>query len=276
MGTNGDSTQILTHISPHPDDEALGSPGVLFALRQSGWRVVNFIATMGRPEDRRRRSREAACAAYVSGFELRTPHIPVPLSSVDDLNVGFDRVRLEVRSLFDELRPALVVAPSPHDSHHAHELVGRAVVSALQNSNDRPRLWFWGLWDDLPFPTIYAPFDDMAMEQVQKTIQCYTGEIDRNDYSALVSSRARAKAILGVERVFGFGRERISCAPYADLLMECLPKPGGWMLGKGRVFNPPNEPDSCAAEQDIGWWLDSLSPHEQRRRLGQTSAPGLG
>ncbi|MCY3617581.1 MAG: PIG-L family deacetylase [Acidimicrobiaceae bacterium] len=273
MRLSSTATRVLAHISPHPDDEALGSPGVLLALQRTGWRVVNFVVTMGRPEHRERRSREAACAARTAGFELRTPREPIGLSSADDLSLGFDRVRSEVRSLLDELRPAIVVAPSPHDGHHGHEMVGRAVLSALRNSEVRPRLWLWGLWADLPFPTIYAPFDDAIMERVQQTIRCYTGEVDRNDYATLLLSRARTRAILGVERVFGYGQERVSCAPYADLLTECLPDPGGWLLGSARLLRPPSEPAACATEQDIRWWLESTSPHDRRRRLGQVRAP---
>lgn len=264
---NGDSSRVLAHLSPHPDDEALGSPSVLFALQESGWRIVNFVATMGRPGERERRSREAACAADVAGFELRTPHQPVGLSSRDDLELGFERIRSEVSCLLGELRPSVVVAPSPHDGHHAHELVGRAALEALRSFEDRPRLWLWGIWADVPFPTIYAPFDEPTMRRAQAAIQCYAGEIERNDYSSLFSSRARAQAILGVERVFGYGSTRTGCAPYADLLMECLPTAGGWKLGKGRLLDPPSEPAACIAENDIGWWLESTSPHAQRRQL---------
>lgn len=271
-GSDG-SSRILAHISPHPDDEVLGSPSVLCALRESGWRIVNFVATMGRPGDRRRRSMEAACAADVAGFELRTPRRPVGLSSADDLDAGLHRVRAEVRDLVDELRPSIVVAPSPHDGHHAHELMGRAVLAALQGVENRPRLWLWGIWGDLPFPTIYAPFDESMMRRVQQAIRCYAGEISRNDYLTMFSSRARTQAVLGAERVFGYGSERVCRTPYADLLMECLPEPGGWMLGKGRVFDPLTEPAVCAAEQNIEWWLASTSPHAQRRRLSRPGAP---
>ena len=223
---------------------------------------------MGRPEDRERRSHEAARAAHTAGFELRTPQEAIGLSSFDDLDAGFERVRSEVRSLVSKLNPAIVVSASPHDGHHGHEMVARAVLSALQDSEKRPRLWLWGLWADLPFPTIYAPFDEAIMGIAQDTIQCYTGEVDRNDYATLLSSRARTRAILGVEQVFGYGREGMSCAPYADLLTECLPEPRGWMLGSARLLEPLSEPAACGTGQDIRWWLESMSPHERRRRLG--------
>lgn len=271
MSSRSDSGSIVAHISAHPDDEALASPGVLFTMQRAGWRVINFVATMGRPEHRERRSREAACAARAADFELHSPLDPIGLSSTDDLDAGFDRTRLELRTLFREFRPEIVVAPSPHDGHHAHELVGRAVLSALEHSDDRPRLWLWGLWCDLPFPTIYAPYDEDIMRRALTTVQCYAGEIERNDYPTLLVSRARANAILGVERVFGYGQKQAGCTPYVDLLMECMLGVGGWMLGQGRLLSPEFEPIEFSAEQDIGWWLKSPSPHERRRtsRQGQ-------
>lgn len=271
MNSRFGSDPVLAHISPHPDDEALGSPGVLLAMQRAGWHVVNFVATMGRPEQRRRRSNEAACAARAADFELRSPLEPIGLSSTDDLEVGFDRTCSELRTLFDELRPGIVVAPSPQDGHHAHELVGRAVLSSLEQIEDRPRLWLWGLWSDLPFPTIYAPYDHEVMRKAQETVRCYAGELARNDYSTLLTSRAQANAILGVERVFGYGGKRVGRLPYADLLMECLPGPAGWMVGEGRLLDPSSEPVECSGMYDVGWWLAATSPHERGRALRRTN-----
>jgi LmbE family N-acetylglucosaminyl deacetylase len=276
MNSSAHAGSVLAHISPHPDDEALGSPGVVLAMHGAGWHVVNFVATMGRPEHRERRSGEAASAAQVLDLELRSPFNPVGLSKTDDLELGYELIRSELRNLFDELRPKIVVAPSPHDGHHAHELVGRAVLSVLEHIEDRPRLWLWGLWSDLPFPTIYAPYGEDVMRRAQRTIRCYVGELQRNDYSALLASRARANAILGIERVFGFGETRTDGNPYADLLMECLPRPVGWMLGQGRVLEPKSEPVECSAVHDIGWWLASTSPHEKRRIMGRRDPRGSG
>ena len=275
MSSQSDAGSIVAHISAHPDDEALGSPGVLFTMQRAGWRVINFVATMGRPEHRERRSREAACAAQAANFELRSPLDPIGLSSTDDLDAGFHHIRLDLRALFRELRPKIVVAPSPHDGHHAHELVGRAVLSALEDIEDRPRLWLWGLWCDLPFPTIYAPYDEDVMNRALTTIQCYAGEINRNDYPTLLVSRARANAILGVERVFGYGQERVGRTPYVDLLTECTLGVRGWMLGQGRLLSPESEPIEFSGEQDIGWWLKSTSPHERRRTSRPKGQRGL-
>jgi LmbE family N-acetylglucosaminyl deacetylase len=234
-------------------------------MRRAGWRVINFVVTMGRPEHQERRRSEATCAAHEAGFELRTPAAPIAISAADDLHAGLERTRSELREFFADLQPAIVVAPSPHDGHHAHELVGHAVVAALGHVESRPRLWLWGLWADLPFPTIYAPYDDDLMDEAQSMIRCYAGEVARNDYSRLLDSRAQAYSILGAERVFGYGRSGHGCTRYADLLLECLPLGDRWLLGEARVLQPAAEPVEGVGTQDIGWWLESPSPHERRR-----------
>lgn len=277
MSTSAGPDRVLVHLSPHPDDEALGCPGVLLAMRDAGWRVVNFAVTMGRPEQHERRRREAEAAARQAGFELHTPDHPIGISASDDLVAGFDSTLGELSRLVDELRPSIVVAPSPHDAHHAHELVGRAIVSALEGTEDRPRLWLWGLWGDLPFPTIYAPFDTAIMDRAQQTLRCYAGEIARNDYATLLAGRAQANAILGAERVFGFGEQGRGTAKYADLLTECLPgEQNAWMLASPRVLDPEAEPAPSRPQQDVGWWLASTSPHDRRRAVALSARGARG
>lgn len=259
------TNRTVVHVSPHPDDEVLGSPGALLLLRAAGWTVINFIATMGRREDRERRAREAASASEAAGFILETPAEPIGLSGSDDLRLGFELVRLELASLLADVEPSLVVAPSPHDAHHAHEVVSRAAIQAVQDCPSPPRLWMWGLWGDLPFPTVLAPFGEDVLALADEVLSCYAGEVGRNDYRALLASRSRANAILGAERVFGFGAQGNS-KPFADLLTECFVGPDGWTLAEPRLINPPAEPMPCHAEQTIEWWLGAPSPSELRRQ----------
>jgi LmbE family N-acetylglucosaminyl deacetylase len=40
-------SQTALLLSPHPDDELLGCPAHLFALRDAGWRIVNVALSLG-------------------------------------------------------------------------------------------------------------------------------------------------------------------------------------------------------------------------------------
>lgn len=182
-------------------------------------------------------------------------------------------------------RPRILVAPSPHDAHPGHELVGRAAIGACERreaaGDDPPRLWLWGLWADLPFPTIAAAFGEERMQEVLYCLEAHQDELSRNDYRRLVHGRAEMNASLGPERVFGFG----GAGPvrpsggHVELLCEVLLADGNWLLGESRWLDAEDplgaqDPLGAAATGDgavrttkpIGEWLHSPSPISARLR----------
>src|SRR5215207_1561983 len=111
---------VVVHVSPHPDDEALGAPATLLLLRRAGWDVVNLVASLGRPGQHARRRDEALHGAGRAGFELVLP---------DERALG-DRIA----SLLREREPSVVVSPWPHDGHPSHEAAASATADALASS----------------------------------------------------------------------------------------------------------------------------------------------
>jgi len=214
----------VLHVSPHADDEALGAPATLLLLRRAGWRVVNAVVSLGRPADRARRRTEAVDAARRAGFELV---VRDDASSVEDW----------LGALLADLAPAIVISPSPHDAHPSHEAVARATADACAAAVSPPMLWQWGLWADLRAPTLYVPFDVDVLAEAQHVLAAYAGELARNDYSRLLEARAVTHAVLGSERVFGFGSARASHLPYADLLTELRHVDRDWQPGAPRLLD---------------------------------------
>lgn len=214
----------LLHVSPHADDEALAAPATLLLLLERGWRVVNAVTSLGAPTDQDRRRHEALDAAARAGIDLVLPDG----RGVDEL----------VAALAQECTPDVVMSPSPHDVHPRHAAVARATDAALSSLVDPPVWWQWGLWADLPNPTLYVPFGDDVLARAQDVLAAYVGELARNDYSRLLTARAVAHAVLGSERVFGFGRGRASDAPYAELLTELGRIGGTWRARSARVLDP--------------------------------------
>lgn len=259
------TSQVLLHVSPHPDDEALGCPGALIRMQDAGWTIVNLVVSLGRPGQHDRRRMEAQAAADSAGFVLDIADPPAAISSDDDLVIAATRIRQIVRSALDKYKPALVVTASPHDGHHAHEVVSRATISAITEAGEPPRLWLWGIWADLPFPTTLVPFDENELERAHKVIDCYAGEVERNDYTRLLKSKSEMNSVLGPERVFGYGEAGIG-QPYADLITECVLGTAGWELGVPRVLEPRSDVNSSGSGRRIGWWLANDSAHENLRQ----------
>jgi GlcNAc-PI de-N-acetylase len=246
--------ETVLHLSPHPDDELVGAPATLMALRDAGYRIVNLACSLGRPDQRARREVELREACRRARFELRVSDNPVGLSWGDDLAAAHEELTRLILEAFTEEAPAIVASPHPHDRHHAHEVVARAARDALTLCGGAPpRWWMWGLWGDLPMPTIVTYFDAARLNEIFGALDAYAGELERNDYRRLVRGRAEMNSSLGPELVFGFG-SRATGADYTELVMEVALVDGQWLLAsRGRL--DPGEPLRGPSQTDVRDWL---------------------
>ena len=214
-------TTVL-HLSPHPDDEVLGAGATLLGLRDAGHRIINLACSLGRPDQHERRRAEVTDACERAGFELVIHDPPLALSLDDDAFAARKLLGATVERLIAEERVDLLISPDRDDAHHAHKTVAAVARTAGVT------WWTWGLWRDLARPTIFSPFGEGRLAQLQHVLAAHRGEVDRNDYHDLLRSRAISARILGAERVFGFGSERRADEPYAELLADG---------GRGRVLD---------------------------------------
>ena len=254
---------VALHVSAHPDDEALGAPGALHLLRRDGWAVVNVIVSLGRPPDQDRRRAEAVAAGRRAGYEVRVLEPPIELSRTGDQVSAVRKISRELTRLIADIEPTVLISPSPHDRHHGHEAVGRAVEAALRTGTGRPRQpwwWMWGVWADLPFPNLYVALAEEDMAGILYCLDCYEGELRRNDYRRYLPSRDAANVVLGSERVFGFGSPRVSDAPYAELLTSVRLCDGRWLGASPAVFSStlPDRPSGL----DLTSWIVAPSARE--------------
>ncbi len=249
--------QTVLHVAPHPDDELIGAPAALMGMQDAGYRVVNLAADLTRGPQRERRHAELRTACARAGFELvETPLAPAGTDPEDHL-AGV------VSGALDRIEPAVVVSPSPHDLHPAHERVARATRRALETREVSPRWWMWGLWGDLPLPNLLVAFDEARLARILKALAAHEQELARNDYRALVRGRAMMNSVLGCERIFGYGSGRAAGAEYAELLTEVVRHEGNWVAGEGRTLDVDDPLPAVRAGRSLTWWLDtpSISRH---------------
>jgi LmbE family N-acetylglucosaminyl deacetylase len=252
---------LVLHASPHPDDELVGAPATLMALRDAGHEVVNVACSLGRPEDAAQRGAELEEACRRAGFKApvvldhalsSVPREPGPVRDEAERRLAED-----LRRLSGELAPELVVGPSPHDRHPGHEIVGRALVTALEAGPGRERLWMWGVWGELPFPTTIVEYGDERLEEILRALEAHESQLARNDYRRLVAGRASAETVLAAELTFGFGGDGLA-GPYVEATTEAVREASGWRLGTARRLDP-SDPFPEPAGPDIGWWLRARS-----------------
>ena len=261
-----DSLTVL-HLSPHPDDEAIGAGASLWGMIGAGHHVINVACSLGRPEDEERRGRELEEAERRAGFELILHDPLLGIGSGDDRDIAQRQLAATVGDLIAARDASIVMAPSPHDGHHGHEVVGRAARDAVEQCGRPVRLWMWGLWADLPWPTLYYGFGDDELRHAIWVLEAHEQEVERNDYRALVRGRAEANRSLGAERVFGFGKH-IRPEPYAELMTEACFRDGEWWTNGARVLDPRDplrEPldENRERARPIGWWLHARSFRDQ-------------
>jgi LmbE family N-acetylglucosaminyl deacetylase len=230
----------VLHFAPHPDDELIGAPATLMALRDAGHEIVNVAWSLGRPQQALTRLAELEEACRRAGFELVVPGEPRSLTAL-----------LEERSV------DLVVGPSPHDRHPAHEELGRGLVESLEAAAGPDRLWLWSLWGALPFPTTIVEYDEPRLEEIQHALEAHESQVARNDYRRLVAGRGMATTVLAPELAFGFGEPGVA-GPYAEMTTEVVRVDGAWRLGAARVLDP-REPFAEPTGRDAGAWLHSAS-----------------
>ncbi len=251
----------VLHVAPHPDDEAVGCPGALLHLLDRGWTVVSVIASLGFEDQWHRRRAEAEEAARRAGFVPVFLDPPLNIDLDGDLALAVRRVATELPAIVEQHDASIVVSPSPHDVHHGHEAVGRGVQRVMATLSPTVRWWMWGVWGDLPAPNVFHAFDGNLLDRAAHILDAYAGELERNDYQRLLFGRAAANAVLGSERVFGFGSPAASTLPYAEVLTEVRLMDGRFMASRAHTLDQGPFPDS-GFDRDLTPWLDSPSVHE--------------
>jgi LmbE family N-acetylglucosaminyl deacetylase len=204
----------VLHLSPHPDDEVLGAGATLLGLRDAGHRIINLACSLGRPAQHERRRAEIVDACERAGFELVVHDPPLGLSLHDDAFAARRLLGATVGRLLAEERVELLISPDRDDAHHGHK-----TVAAVARTAGVP-WWTWGLWRDLARPTIFSPFGESRLAELNHVLAAHRGEVMRNDYFELLRARGICARVLGAERVFGFGSERRAEEPYAELLAD--------------------------------------------------------
>ncbi len=251
----------VVHVAPHPDDEAVGCPGALLHLLDRGWTVVSVVASLGFSGQWDRRRAEAEEAARRASFVPVFLDPPLDIDLDADLALATRRIATELPAIVREHEASIVASPSPHDVHHGHETVGRGVQRAMAVLPPTLRWWMWGVWGDLPAPNVFYGFDQKTLERALHVLDAYAGELARNDYRSYLTGRASANAVLGSERVFGFGSPAASTLPYAEVLTEVRLMDGRFMASEPHFLDQGPEP-TTTYDVDLTPWLDSPSVHE--------------
>lgn len=172
--------QTILVLAPHTDDGELGAGGSIARWAAEGHDIhyVAFSACQtaipdGWPEDVLRE--EVAAATKVLGIapdHLRVLDYDVRLFAPDRQAILQSMVDLNV-----ELKPDLVLLPSPDDLHQDHSVVAQEGLRAFKRTSI---LAYEIAWNNISFKT--SAFTILEEEHVQKkldALRCYESQADR-------------------------------------------------------------------------------------------------
>lgn len=128
----GNTKLVAMAIGAHPDDIEFTMAGTLLLLQRSGaeihmWNLANGCcgtATHARDEITRIRADEVAASARVAGAVLHAP-------LADDLAIYYEpRLLSRVAAVIRDVKPAVLLIPSPQDYMEDHSNTCRLAVTA--------------------------------------------------------------------------------------------------------------------------------------------------
>lgn len=258
-GAPADVTTFLS-VAPHPDDEVLGAGPLSLALLDAGHEVHVVCASLGRPDQHDRRRAEATAAAEVGGWLLHLPSTPVDIGRGADPVAAERALRAVLEELARDVGADVVIGPGPHDAHHGHELVGRAIRDELVTREGR-RWWAWQVWGHLPVVDLVHAFDDDLLARASAALACHAGEVARNDYDDVLLGAARLGAGLAGERLLGFGAVRPWTERNATPLCESVATGGTWAHTRPHVLSVDDPLAGVVDPARSSAWLHHPSPY---------------
>ena len=118
--------RVVLAVGAHPDDIELGCAGTLALHKLNGDKVYLLILTKGEASgDIAVRDRECRRAAEILGVD------DLFFGGLEDTKVHDGRETIDIiEKIIDKVKPDIIYAPTPKDTHQDHRNTGHATMSA--------------------------------------------------------------------------------------------------------------------------------------------------
>jgi len=118
--------RVVLAVGAHPDDTELGCAGTLALHKLNGDKVYLLVLTKGEASgDIEVRERECKRAAEILGVDS------LFFGGLEDTRVHDGRESIDIiEKIIDKVKPDIIYAPTPKDTHQDHRNTGYATMSA--------------------------------------------------------------------------------------------------------------------------------------------------
>ncbi len=213
LANDGQPCTRLVVVAAHPDDESLGTGGLIAAAHDAGLTVYVVLLTAGEqshPDSPTTTSAQLAklrLGEAEAALAVLAPDAPLVFLGAADGRVS--EVEADVTAALVDLvgdgRRTLLVAPWAHDGHPDHEAAGRAAGAAARRTGARLAqypIWMWHHRspDAAPWPRLHR-LDLTAgqRERKDRAIAAHASQV------APLSEQAGDEVLLGPEVLAHFG-----------------------------------------------------------------------
>ncbi|TDL45055.1 PIG-L family deacetylase [Microbacterium oleivorans] len=182
----------LVVVAAHPDDETLGTAGLMTVAARRGARVTVLVVTDGEgshPDSPsatpvelgalRRREAADALAQLAPSIELR--FLGIPDGGTDGHRA---RISTALREIVAGAGSCFVVAPWTGDGHRDHRVVGEVTAEVCAERGIPCRwypiwLWHWGTSDDVPWAEIEVlAIDDATVDAKRRALRRHRSQVE--------------------------------------------------------------------------------------------------
>lgn len=179
LANDGQPCTRLVVLAAHPDDESLGTGGLIVAAQEAGLAVYVVLLTAGEASHPQSPTITAAQLARRRLGEAKealaelAPEAPLVFFGAADGRVGDveSDVTAALVDLIGDGRRTLLAAPWAHDGHPDHEAAGRAAGAAARRTGARLAQYPISMWhhlapDAAPWPQVHRV--DLTPEQAER------------------------------------------------------------------------------------------------------------
>lgn len=192
LTNGGEPCTRLVVLAAHPDDESLGTGGLIALAQARGLAVYVVLLTAGEashpdsPTVPRQDLAKRRLAEATAALAILAPDAPLVFLGATDGGVADveSTVTASLVDLIGDGRRTLLVAPWAHDGHPDHEAAGRAAAAAARRTGARLLqypIWMWHHCapDSAPWPRmrrVDLPADVLSLKE--QAIRAHTSQVE--------------------------------------------------------------------------------------------------
>ena len=261
MALSISSKDRILVIAPHPDDESIGTGGILQRARQAGAEVRVIFCTSGddnpwpqRAIERRvfisssarlrwaarRRDEARAALRFLLGSDAPALFLNLPDQGITRLLLhGGEQTIATLRAEFAALRPTIIVLPSADDAHPDHSAMHVLARFAFTDALDGCRIFTYVVHrrgNSAPWPSLLLRLSEREIRDKRNAILCHETQmaLSKRRFTAYARSEEPYDSLQGP--AFASEHHPVREAEFRDGALRLLIRTGRTPFPRRRLF----------------------------------------